>query len=146
MDKKDVEDLMRLRYNMHASDGGVRVLGKGVPHPRNYGTFPRVTARYVREKGILSLEEAVRKMTSLPAQTLRLKERGIIRVGLYADLTIFDRQTFEDEANFSNPHQYSQGFMHLIVNGGLVVENGKYTGNLPGMIIYGYGKTSGAKK
>ncbi len=146
MDKKDVEDLMRLRYNMHASDGGVRVLGKGVPHPRNYGTFPRVIARYVREKGILSLEEAVRKMTSLPAQTLRLKERGIIRVGLYADLTIFDRHTFEDKANFSNPHQYSQGLMHLIVNGELVVENGKYTGNLPGMIIYGYGKTSGAKK
>ena len=146
MDKKDVEDLMRLCYNMHASDGGVRVLGEGVPHPRNYGTFPRVIARYVREKGILSLEEAVRKMTSLPAQTLRLKERGIIRVGLYADLTIFDRHTFEDKANFSNPHQYSQGLMHLIVNGELVVENGKYTGNLPGMIIYGYGKTSGAKK
>jgi len=146
MDKKDVEDLMRLCYNMHASDGGVRVLGEGVPHPRNYGTFPRVIARYVREKGILSLEEAVRKMTSLPAQTLRLKERGIIREGLYADLTIFDRHTFEDKANFSNPHQYSQGLMHLIVNGELVVENGKYTGNLPGMILYGYGKTSGRKK
>ena len=137
---------MRLGYNMHASDGGVRVLGEGVPHPRNYGTFPRVIAHFVREKGILSLEEAVRKMTSLPAQTLRLKERGIIREGLYADLTIFDRYTFEDKANFSNPHQYSQGLIHLIVNGELIVENGKYMGNLPGMILYGYGKTSGGKK
>ncbi len=82
----------------------------------------------------------------MPAQTLRLKERGIIRAGLYADLTIFDRHTFKEKANFSNPYQYSQCLMHLIVNGELVVDNGKYAGNLPGMIIYGYGKTSGAKK
>lgn len=146
MNKRDVEDLMRLRYNMHASDGEVQVVGEGVPHPRNYGTFPRVIARYVREKGILSLEEAVRKMTSLPAQTLRLKKRGIIKEALYADLTIFDWHRFEDKATFSNPHQYSQGLMYVIVNGELVVEEGKHTGKLPGMILYGYGKKSGGKK
>ncbi len=140
MDEKDVEGLMRLPYNMHASDGGVRVKGEGVPHPRNYGTFPRVIAHFVRERGIISLEEAVRKMTSLPAQTLRLNKRGIIREGLYADLTIFDRDTFADKATFPNPHQYSQGLMYVIVNGELVVEKGKHTGRLPGMVLYGYGK------
>jgi N-acyl-D-amino-acid deacylase len=146
MDEKDVEDLMRLRYNMHASDGAVRVKGEGVPHPRNYGTFPRVIGHFVRKRGVIPLEEAIRKMTSLPAQTLRLKERGIIREGLYADLTIFDKNTFEDKATFSNPHQYSQGLMYVIVNGELVIAKGEQTGSLPGMILYGYGKTSGARK
>jgi len=146
MDEKDVEDLMRLPYNMHASDGGVRVKGEGIPHPRNYGTFPRVIAHFVRERGIISLEEAVKKMTSLPAQTLRLNNRGIIREGLYADLTIFDRNTFADKATFPNPHQYSQGLMYVIVNGELVVEKGKHTGGLPGMALYGYGKDSGERK
>lgn len=146
MNEKDVEDLMRLPYNMHGSDGAVRVKGEGIPHPRNYGTFPRVITHFVRERGIISLEEAVRKMTSLPAQTLRLKNRGIIREGLYADLTIFDRNTFADKATFSNPHQYSQGLMYVIVNGELVVEKGKHTGGLPGMVLYGYGKDSGERK
>ncbi len=146
MDEKDVEDLMRLPYNMHASDGAVRVKGEGIPHPRNYGTFPRVIGHFARERGIISLEEAVKKMTSLPAQTLRLNNRGIIREGLYADLTIFDRNTFADKATFSNPHQYSQGLMYVIVNGELVVEKGKHTGGLPGMVLYGYGKDSGERK
>jgi len=146
MNEKDVEDLMRLPYNMHASDGAVRVKGEGIPHPRNYGTFPRVIGHFVRERGIIPLEEAVRKMTSLPAQTLRLKERGIIREGLYADLTIFDGNTFADKATFPNPHQYSQGLMYVIVNGKLVVEKGKHTGGLPGMVLYGYGKDSGERK
>ncbi len=146
MDEKDVEDLMRLPYNMHGSDGAVRVKGEGIPHPRNYGTFPRVIGHFVRERGIISLEEAVKKMTSLPAQTLRLNNRGIIREGLYADLTIFDRNTFADKATFSNPHQYSQGLMYVIVNGELVVEKGKHTGRLPGMVLYGYGKDSGERK
>jgi len=104
MDEKDVEDLMKLSYNMHASDGGVQVIGKGVPHPRNYGTFPRVIGLYVRKKGIISLEEAVRKMTSLPAQTLGILDRGLLREGMYADLAIFDYASFEDRATFQNPH------------------------------------------
>lgn len=140
MDEKDVESLMRLSYTMHASDGAVEVIGRGIPHPRNYGTFPRIIARYVREKRIISLEDAIRKMTSLPAQTLRLKERGMIREGMYADITIFDWNTFEDKATFSDPHQYSQGLIYVLVNGELVVDRGKHTARLPGMILYGKGK------
>lgn len=140
MDEKDVEELMRLSYNMFASDGSVQELGKGVPHPRNYGTFPRIIARYVRERKIILLEEAIRKMTSLPAQTFRLKNRGKIREGMYADITIFNREIFKDQANFPNPHQYSQGLAYVIVNGEIVVENDKHTGNLPGMVLYGLGK------
>jgi len=140
MDEKDVEALMRLPYTMHASDGSVQQLGKGVPHPRNYGTFPRVIARYVREKSIISLEDAIRKMTSLPAQTFRLRHRGLIREGMYADLTIFDKDKFKDKATFSNPHQYSQGLVYVIVNGQIVVEKGQHTGRRPGIILYGPGK------
>ncbi len=140
MDEQDVEALMRLPYNMHASDGGVQEMGKGVPHPRNYGTFPRVIARFVREKGILTLEEAIRKMTSLPAQTFRLKNRGMIKEGLFADIVIFDRETFLDKATYSEPHQYGQGFAYVIVNGEIVAEDGQHTGKLPGMILYGLGK------
>lgn len=140
MNEKDVEALMRLPYVMHASDGAVQESGKGVPHPRSYGTFPRVIGRYVREKGIISLEDAVRKMTSLPAQTFRLKNRGLIREGMCADITIFDPKKFEDKATFSNPHQYNQGLAYVIVNGEVVVEKGQHNGTRPGMILYGPGK------
>lgn len=140
MDEKDVEALMRLPYTMHASDGSVQVLGEGVPHPRNYGTFPRVIAHYVREKGVLSLEEAIRKMTSLPAQIFRIRERGMLREGMFADITIFGFQSFEDKATFTDPHQYSQGLGYVIVNGEVVVEDNIHKGKLPGMIIYGPGK------
>jgi N-acyl-D-amino-acid deacylase len=143
MDERDVEVLMRLPYNMHASDGGVQELGKGVPHPRNYGTFPRVIARYVRDRGVLALEEAIRKMTSLPAQTFRLKDRGMIREGMFADIVVFDREKFVDKATYSEPHQYGQGFSYVIVNGEIVAENGKHTGALSGMILYGPGKKEG---
>ena len=140
MDERDVEALMRLPYNMHGSDGSVQKLGKGVPHPRNYGTFARVIAHYVRIKGIISLEEAIRKMTSLPAQTFRLRERGMIREGMYADITVFDKELFQDKATFSDPHQYSQGLAYVIVNGEVVVENDQHTGKRSGMILYGPGK------
>jgi|Deesub1362B_J571_1020462.scaffolds.fasta_scaffold00641_12 N-acyl-D-amino-acid deacylase len=140
MDEKDVEQLMKLPFNMIASDGGIQELGVGVPHPRNYGTFPRVLKRYVREKGVISLEEAIRKMTSLPAQTLRIKNRGLIREGMYADITIFNFDKITDKATFKKPHQYPKGIMYVIVNGEPVIEKGKYNGKLPGMIIYGPGK------
>lgn len=146
MDEKDVEDLMRLPYNMHASDGSVQIFGRGVPHPRNYGTFPRVIAYYVRERGIISLEDAIRKMTSLPAQTFRTKDRGMIKEGMFADITIFDYDTFEDKATFQEPHQYSQGLSYVIINGEIVVENNKHTAKLPGMVLYGPGKTTGENK
>jgi N-acyl-D-amino-acid deacylase len=137
MDEKDVESLMRLPYVMFGSDGGIQVAGKGVPHPRSYGTFPRIIGHYVRERGLLSLEDAVRKMTSQPAQTLRLEGRGLIKEGFWADITIFDSKTFKDLASFSNPHQYSQGLVCVIVNGETVFERGKHTGKLPGMILRG---------
>lgn len=145
MDEKDVEALMKLPYNMHASDGSVQELGKGVPHPRNYGTFPRIIAHYVRERGIISLEEAIRKMTSLPAQTFRLEKRGMIKEGMFADITIFDKEEFRDKATYSNPHQYSQGFAYVLVNGEIIAENEKHTGKLPGMILYGPGKGQGGR-
>ncbi|MFQ6082877.1 MAG: amidohydrolase family protein [Candidatus Aminicenantia bacterium] len=140
MNEGDVKTLMRLPYNMIASDGGVQFYGSGVPHPRNYGTFPRVIGRYVRQKRILQLEDAIRKMTSLPAQTLRLKDRGMIREGMYADINIFDYDKILDKATYKNPHQYPEGIIYVIVNGEIIIERGRYNGQLPGMIIYGPGK------
>ncbi len=111
-----------------------------------YGTFPKVIGHFVRECGVMPLAEAVRKITSLPAQTLRLKERGIIREGLHADLTIYDRNTFANKSTFPNSHPYSQGLMYVIVNEKLVVKKGKHPGGLPGMVLYGYGKDLGERK
>ncbi len=140
MDEKDVEELMKLPFNMVASDGATQEFGVGVPHPRNYGTFPRVLGRYVREKKVISLENAIRKMTSLPAQTLRIRNRGLIREGMYADITIFYFDKIIDKATFKKPHQYPKGIVYVLVNGEIVIEKGKYNGKLPGMIIYGPGK------
>ncbi len=143
MDEKDVEDLMKLSYNMFASDGSVQELGRGVPHPRNYGTFPRVISYYVLEKNILSLEEAVRKMTSLPAQTFNLKDRGLLKKGMYADICVFDLEDFKDKATFAEPHQYSQGLAYVIVNGKIAIQNYEHTHIRSGMILYGAGITQG---
>jgi N-acyl-D-amino-acid deacylase len=143
MDEKDVEDLMKLPYNMHASDGGVQEMGRGVPHPRNYGTFPRVISHYVREKGIISLEEAIRKMTALPARAFKLKDRGLLKEGMYADICIFDRKDFKDKATFAKPHQYSEGLFYVIVNGRMTIKDGKLTDAKSGMILFGSGKTQG---
>jgi N-acyl-D-aspartate/D-glutamate deacylase len=137
MDEKDVEALMKLPYTMIGSDGSLQRWGKGHPHPRSYGTFPRVLGEYVRNRRVLSLEEAIRKMTSLPAQTIRLKDRGLIREGMNADLTVFDSETVSDLATFQNPHQHSRGIIYVLVNGRVVWKDGKYTGEKPGKIIYG---------
>ena len=122
------------------SDGSTQVRGRGFPHPRSYGTFPRVIGRYVREKGVLRLEEAIRKMTSLPAQVLRLKDRGYIREGMWADVVVFDPGTFEDTATFENPHQLGRGLAFTVVNGQVVFAEGKWTGRLPGRPLYGKGR------
>jgi N-acyl-D-amino-acid deacylase len=143
MDETDVETIMRLPYNMVGSDGGVQVLDRGVPHPRNYGTFPRVVSHYVRDKDVLSLEEAILKMTSLPAMAFRLNNRGLIKEGMYADLILFDGRSFQDQATFSQPHQFSRGLSYVVVNGEVVVENNQHTGKLPGMVLYGPGKEVG---
>ena len=140
MDEKDVEYLMKLPYTMHASDGEVQIKGKGVPHPRNYGTFPKVINFYVKEKKVLALEDAVRKMTSLPAKAFRLENRGKIKEGMFADIVIFDYERFRDRATFSDPHQYSEGLEYVIVNGEISVKDNQLTGTCSGMVIYGPGK------
>jgi N-acyl-D-amino-acid deacylase len=143
MDEQDVKNFMKLPYVMHASDGGIKELGSGVPHPRNYGTFSRIIGHYVKEKNVISLEEAIKKMTSFPARVLQLKNRGLIKEGMYADITIIDKDEFRDMATFSNPHKYSDGLYYVIVNGKIVLSNGQITGIFPGMILYGKGKEFG---
>jgi len=115
------------------------VLGASNCHPRAYGTFPRVLGRYVREEKLLRLEDAVRKMTSLPAQKLGLRDRGLLRPGSFADITVFDPGKVIDRATFDAPHQFSEGIVEVFVNGTLVVDQGKITGRLPGRILRGPG-------
>ncbi len=128
MNEEDLVRFMKHPQTMVASDGNPRNLGEDMPHPRSYGNNARVLARYVREQKILTLEEAVRKMTSLPAETFRLKDRGVIRTGAFADLVIFDPETVNDSSDFPDPHHYAEGFSHVIVNGGVVIRDGKLTG------------------
>jgi N-acyl-D-amino-acid deacylase len=112
----------------------------GHPHPRFYGTFPRVLGRYVRDLKLLSLEEAVRKMTSANAAKIRCYDRGLLRGGQWADVTVFDPRTIIDRATFEDPHQYARGIQYVVVNGKLVLERGKPTGARPGAIVYGPGR------
>ena len=135
----DVDLIMQHPMTSIASDGPMTVFGVGSPHPRTYGTFARVLGSYVRERNILSLEEAVRKMTSLPAQILSIKQRGLIKEGYYADITVFDSKTIIDNATFEDPHQYAEGIHSVIVNGVIVVEQGVHNGNKPGKVLRGPG-------
>jgi dihydroorotase/N-acyl-D-amino-acid deacylase len=135
MSEDDVVRILRHPATMIASDGEVPVFGKDAPHPRSYGTFPRVIARYVREKNILTLEEAVRKMTSFPAQRVRLHDRGILRPGMKADVVVFDPATFADKATFENPHQYAVGVSYVLVNGVLILDGGTMTAARPGRVL-----------
>lgn len=115
-------------------------LARGHPHPRYYGTFPRVLGRYVRQEKLLTLEEAIRKMTSANAAKVGIQDRGLIRPGLWADLTIFDPERIIDHATFEKPHQYSTGVEYVLVNGEFVVDRGRHTGARPGRILYGPGR------
>lgn len=142
MDEPDVQSIMRQPFTMIASDSGVRAFGSGVPHPRGYGNNARVLGRYVRELKIISLEDAVRKMTSLPAQTFGFKDRGLIREGLAADLVIFDETAVGDKATFDQPHQYAIGFSSVIVNGQVVFDGQRMTGAMSGKALYGPGRTN----
>lgn len=137
--EEDVERIMRYPGTMIASDGGIPVFGEDVPHPRNYGTFARVLGRYVREKKVLTLEDAVRRMTSLPAMRFRIVDRGLLRPGMKADVAVFDAATVIDKAEFGNPHQYAEGFVHVIVNGTPVLIDGKMLPARPGRALYGPG-------
>ena len=115
-------------------------LAEGHPHPRYYGTFPRVLGRYVREQKVLTLEEAVRKMTSANAAKARIYDRGLLRPGMWADVTVFDAAKITDHATYERPHQYSTGVEYVLVNGQIVLEKGRHTGARSGKILYGSGK------
>lgn len=140
MYEDDVVRIMQYPNAMIASDAGVTEFGRGAPHPRAYGTNARVLARYVREKKILRLEEAIRKMTSLPAQRFGLHERGLLRVGMAADIVVFDPARVRDRATFDQPHAYAEGFRYVLVNGEVTIEGGKHTGVKAGEILFGPGK------
>lgn len=140
MDEGDVQNIMRQPFTMIASDSGVRRFGSGVPHPRGYGNNARVLGRYVRELKILTLEDAIRKMTSLPAQIFNLRDRGLLREGYAADIVIFDESKVADLATFENPHQYATGFAYVIVNGKIVFDGVKMTGEMPGQPLFGPGR------
>jgi N-acyl-D-amino-acid deacylase len=135
----NVRTLMRYPLVVVGSDGNAlaphAVLGQRQPHPRSYGTFPRVLGRYVREEKVLSLEEAVKKMTSVTAERFGLTDRGVIREGAWADLVLFDPQTVADRATFIDPHQYPVGIPWVIVNGLVVIEQCQHTGALPGQVL-----------
>jgi dihydroorotase/N-acyl-D-amino-acid deacylase len=128
MSEDDVRRVMAHPFAMIASDGGVPEPGRGMPHPRSYGTFARVLARYVRELGTLTLPDAVRRMTYAPAARLGLRDRGVIRPGAVADVTVFDAGTIRDEATFGDPHRYATGVRHVFVAGRWTLRDGEPTG------------------
>ncbi len=137
MDEQDVIRIMTHPIAMIETDGDPVSYGRGFPHPRSYGAFPRVLARYVRELGVLTLEEAIKKMTSLPADQYNQKERGRIVDGAFADLVVFDAGTIKDEATFTDPHRYPAGIHHVMINGRFVIRSGALTGERPGQWIRG---------
>ena len=140
MSDVDVERIFRQPFTMVAADADVAELnGESNPHPRVFGNNARVLALYTREKKLVGLEEAIRKMTSLPAQTFGLWERGILRPGTAADIVVFDPDTVADRATFAVPKQYPVGFDYVIVNGRITIEKGKHTGAKSGQILRGKG-------
>lgn len=132
INEQDLQVFLKHPNTMFASDSGVRALNSGIPHPRGYGNNARVLARYVRELKLIRLEEAVRRMSSLPAETFRLRERGLLKEGYWADIVIFDPDTVQDTATFDKPHQYPAGIDYVLVNGVVVVEKNAHTGAAPG--------------
>jgi dihydroorotase/N-acyl-D-amino-acid deacylase len=133
----DVVRIMRHPASMIASDGGIIVFGRAQPHPRSYGTFARVLSEYVRELGVLTLEEAVRKMSAFPAQRMGLRDRGLIRPGMVADVAVFDPARVRDPATFEEPHQYAEGFSLVLVHGEIVLDGDRVTDARPGRVLYG---------
>jgi N-acyl-D-aspartate/D-glutamate deacylase len=142
--EQDMQVVLKQPWTSIGSDGAAvnpdGPTGRSHPHPRYYGTFPRVLGRYVRELHVLTLPDAVRKMTSLNADKIGIKDRGRLREGLAADVTIFDATRVIDRATFENPHQFPAGIEYVIVNGVVTVEREQHTGALAGRVLYGPGK------
>ena len=114
---------------------------KSNPHPRAYGSFARLLARYVRDEQLIPLQEAIRKLAALPADNLKIDRRGRLQEGYFADVVVFDPETIQDHATFVEPHQFATGMMHVFVNGVQVLENGDHTGATPGRVVRGPGWT-----
>ena len=141
MSEEDVKTVMRVPWVSIGSDGSALNLNfPGKPHPRSFGTNPRVLGKYTREEKVLVLEDAVRKMTSLPAQVLGLKDRGLLREGYWGDVVVFNPDRVADMATYENPKQYPKGIDYVLVNGAIVIDNGHHTGARPGKVVYGPGK------
>ena len=137
MDEQDVVRIMKDPRAMFETDGDPIGYGRGFPHPRSYGAFPRVLARYVREQKVITLEDAIRRMTSLSMQQIGQKGRGLIREGMFADVVVFDAEKIEDLATYEDPHRFSVGMVHILVNGQLVLRDGSLTGAKPGRVLKG---------
>jgi N-acyl-D-amino-acid deacylase len=135
MSMEDVDTIFRYPHAAVASDGSITAFGRGQPHPRSYGTNAKVLADFVRERQVLTLEDAIRRMTSLPARTFSFHDRGIIRPGFVADLVLFDPDKVTDRATFADPHRYSEGFDYVLVNGIIAVGNGEFTDNRAGTFV-----------
>lgn len=139
MCEEDLETIMRHPRTMFCTDGRAVApygpLGRGSVHPRYYGTYPRILGRYVRERKVIPLEEAIMKMTCLPASKVGLRKRGLLRKGYQADITVFDKDYVMDNATFDEPHRYSRGIEYVIVNGQVVIDKGEHTGTLPGRVL-----------
>lgn len=135
MHDDDLERLMAQPWTMTSSDGDLVPMGDGVPHPRTYGAFARKIGLYARDLGVVSLEEAVRSMTSLPATVFGMPDRGVIREGAVADIVVFDLAAVDDVAEFTDPHHYSEGMVHVIVNGVAAIRDEEFTGQRPGRVL-----------
>ncbi len=145
MTEADLELAMQQTWVSIGSDAGASARpgetdGLGLPHPRSYGTFPRILARYVRERGTLTLEDAIRKMTSWPATRIRLADRGLIREGMWADIVVFDLARIQDRATYEEPTLFPEGIDVVVVNGVVVIEDGRHTEARPGHVLYGPGR------
>jgi len=135
MDEKDVERIMQHPMTMIGSDGRLTNMGVGWPHPRWYGTFPRVLGEYVREKKVLDLSTALTKMTSMPADRLGLRKRGRIKVGNVADITVFNAETIRDNSKFTDPHHYPTGIIYVLVNGVVTIDGGEMSDKRAGKLL-----------
>jgi N-acyl-D-amino-acid deacylase len=135
MDEGDVETFLKASGTMVETDGDLVTFGKGFPHPRSYGSFPRLLARQVRERQILTLEEAVRRLTSLPATWLGIRDRGTLANGQKADVVVFGAEAIRDRSTYTTPHQWPEGITRVVVNGQVVLEGGHPTGARPGVFL-----------
>ena len=150
MSEGDIETALHFPWTSIGSDAGAASEAgsgdaTGLPHPRSYGNFPRVIAKYVRERKVLALEEAIRKMTSWPATRMRLDHRGSIKEGLWADAVVFDYDKIQDRATYLEPTLSPDGIDYVIVNGQVVIDHGKHTGARPGKVLYGPGRAAAAQ-